>query len=149
MVTINYARYNEFFGNTFKDTTINVESLSYSIIPRWSKRNRFWRNSFLSNTNIFVDYGTETYWDNGYPNGGNYWFDYEVRYPNAIELNGSGIWDIPYVIDGSNKDNYPLIPELPSLTFVSFFITIASLVILVFKKKMSCNFNKPETLSFD
>jgi len=48
------------------------------------------------------------HWDDGYPSGGNYWSDYEEGYPDAQELDGSGIWDTPYVIDGNNQDNYPL-----------------------------------------
>jgi len=32
-------------------------------------------------------------WDDGYPSCGNYWSDYAIRYPNAQELDDSGIWD--------------------------------------------------------
>lgn len=46
-------------------------------------------------------------WDNG--SEGNYWSDYEERYPDAEELDNSGIWDTPYVIDENNQDNYPSI----------------------------------------
>jgi len=49
-------------------------------------------------------------WDDGYPSGGNYWSDYSTRYPNAVEIDHSGLWNTPYVIDVSNKDNYPLMP---------------------------------------
>ncbi len=37
-------------------------------------------------------------WDNGYPLGGNYWSDYVNRYPNATEIDNSGIGDTAYVI---------------------------------------------------
>jgi hypothetical protein len=47
-------------------------------------------------------------WDNGYPSGGNYWRDYQTRYPNATEIDSSGIWNTPYVIDANNTDRYPL-----------------------------------------
>jgi parallel beta-helix repeat protein len=55
-------------------------------------------------------------WD--YSKEGNYWSDYVTRYPNATEIDGSGIWDTPYVISENNQDSYPLmhpvvIPELP------------------------------------
>ena len=46
-------------------------------------------------------------WDNGAE--GNYWSDYQTKYPNATEIALTGIGDIPYVIDSNNKDNYPLI----------------------------------------
>jgi hypothetical protein len=37
-------------------------------------------------------------WDNGYPSGGNYWNDYAMKYPNATEVDDSGIGDSPYFI---------------------------------------------------
>jgi hypothetical protein len=39
---------------------------------------------------------------------GNYWNDYLSRYPNASEVDSSGIGDTPYVIDTGNIDPYPL-----------------------------------------
>jgi hypothetical protein len=51
-------------------------------------------------------------WDDGYPAGGNYWSDYVTRYPSASEIDASGLWDTPYVINENNQDNYPLM--LPS-----------------------------------
>jgi len=39
---------------------------------------------------------------------GNYWSDYEDKYPGAEEIDSTGIWDPPYTIDGDN-DNYPLV----------------------------------------
>jgi hypothetical protein len=37
-------------------------------------------------------------WDNDYPSGGNYWSDYTARYPNATEIENSGIGNAQYVI---------------------------------------------------
>jgi hypothetical protein len=37
-------------------------------------------------------------WDNGYPSGGNYWSDYAIKYPNATEIDDSGIGDTAYFI---------------------------------------------------
>jgi hypothetical protein len=61
---------------------------------------------------------SENIWDNGLLSEGNYWSNYTNQYPNAKELDGSGIWDVPLVIDENNQDRYPLvnpviIPELP------------------------------------
>jgi parallel beta-helix repeat protein len=39
---------------------------------------------------------------------GNYWSDYLTRYPNATEVDSSGIGNMPYVIDDNNIDHYPL-----------------------------------------
>ena len=68
-------------------------------------------------------------WDAGYPSGGNYWGDYEARYPNATELDGSGLWDTPYALYGNNQDNYPLMRPLvapPPLDITPPTISIVS-----------------------
>jgi len=39
---------------------------------------------------------------------GNYWDDYKEKYPDAEEIDGTGIWDTPYSIDSDN-DTYPLV----------------------------------------
>jgi hypothetical protein len=50
-------------------------------------------------------------WDNGYPSGGNYWSDYVSRYPNATEIDSSGIGNTQYVSSTAPDviDRYPLI----------------------------------------
>jgi len=88
-----------------------------------------YHNNFINNTKQVEDICWTNPWlpssatilDDGYPSGGNYWSDYEERYPNATELDGSSIWNIPYVIDANNQDRYPLmtpviIPEFPDTT---------------------------------
>jgi hypothetical protein len=74
-----------------------------------SNGNVVYHNSFVDNT---VQTGGSSsslnVWDDGYPSGGNFWSDYEERYPDAEELDDSGIWSTPYVIDENNQDNYPL-----------------------------------------
>jgi nitrous oxidase accessory protein NosD len=42
---------------------------------------------------------------------GNYWSDYEEKYPDAEEIDTTGIWDTPYRI-GRDNDNYPLMKNL-------------------------------------
>lgn len=46
-------------------------------------------------------------WDN--ETVGNYWGDYNEKYPNAIQEDALGIWDTPYTINNNNTDRYPLI----------------------------------------
>lgn len=81
--------------------------------------NKVYHNNFINNTNNA--YGGVTVgvvgtaplaansWDNGYPSGGNYWSDYQTKYPNAEPLNGTAIGNIAYEIDQVNKDSYPLL----------------------------------------
>jgi parallel beta-helix repeat protein len=49
-------------------------------------------------------------WDNGYV--GNHWSDYQSKYPNASEVDASGIGDTPYVFDTDNMDRYPLLESI-------------------------------------
>ena len=78
------------------------------------KNNIVYHNSFINNTKQVDDIHWEfpfsapslNRWDNGVE--GNYWSDYEERYPNATEIDNSGIWDTPYVLDEHNQDNHPL-----------------------------------------
>ena len=39
---------------------------------------------------------------------GNYWSDYQTRYPDATQNNNISTYNTPYTIDANNKDNHPL-----------------------------------------
>jgi len=39
----------------------------------------------------------------------NYWGDYSNRFPNATEIDNSGVWDTPYSHDGDVIDYHPLV----------------------------------------
>jgi parallel beta-helix repeat protein len=71
-----------------------------------SSNNRIYHNNFIDNDEQVFSSASTNVWGNG--SKGNYWSDYEERYPDAAERGGSGIWDTPYVIDENNQDNYPL-----------------------------------------
>ena len=81
-----------------------------------SSYNRIYHNNMVNNSLQFKDEGIGLYpymvsmntWDNGSISGGNYWSDYELKYPDSSEINHSGIWNTSYVIDQNNVDNYPL-----------------------------------------
>jgi hypothetical protein len=90
------------------------------IINNWeglgldTQANTIYLNNFVNNTyNVRLHFFNDTYlhysmnvFDNG--SKGNYWGDYIAKYPNAQEIGNSGVYNIPYVIDGSIIDNYPL-----------------------------------------
>ncbi len=77
-------------------------------------------NTFFRNNFYLTDYPglyTESLWDNG--SIGNYWSNYTTKYPNASELDSTGIGDTPYIIqrepyttreypNQTNIDRYPL-----------------------------------------
>jgi len=130
--------------NLLVNNTISNNTLGISFYR--SENNTIYKNSFIGNnvqviSNFHSPFSEPTgvhsnnFWDNGYPAGGNYWSDYEKRYSNATELDGSGIWDTPYIIDENNQDNYPLIPEFPSLLILPLFMLATLLAALVYVGK--------------
>jgi hypothetical protein len=100
------------------------------------------KHNTFTEAGIFVDYnrgGLDVITENNFINCGiyvglsdapivdrNYWSDYTAKYPDAKELDGSGIWDTPYVDDRyaediSSIDYHPLthpvvIPDFPDST---------------------------------
>ncbi|MCK5020640.1 MAG: right-handed parallel beta-helix repeat-containing protein, partial [Candidatus Peribacteraceae bacterium] len=89
-----------------------------------SEYNEIYHNAIIDNTYQSYDAGTNNAWDNGYPDGGNYWGDYTgVDYLGGSGQNlsgGDGIGDWPYNITGnaSANDNYPLMsPDMNQYTF--------------------------------
>jgi parallel beta-helix repeat protein len=81
----------------------------------YSSDNNVCHNNFVNNTEQVYSYDSVNVWDDGYPSGGNYWSDYEERYPDAGEIDDSGIWDKLYVIDENNTDRYPLMKPYVAL----------------------------------
>jgi len=114
----------------------NITGNNYGIRIFGSSNNRIYHNSLVDNSiQAWVEPGYGNVWDNGFPSGGNYWGDYEERYPDANELDGSGLWDTPYVIDENNQDNYPLIPESPPSNLVLLLVLLTVLGLVFAKQK--------------
>jgi parallel beta-helix repeat protein len=123
------------WGGNHTITNNTISENYYGIYIVYSVDNRIFHNRFLKNTNQTYSTGATNIWDNGFPSGGNYWSDYEDRYPNASEIDGSDIWNTPYDIfstTAQQQDNYPLIPEFSSL-FLPLLMLVASLSTLVYK----------------
>jgi parallel beta-helix repeat protein len=113
--------YNIFSGNIFTDN-------NYGIRIKGSEYNEVFENKVYNNTYgmlfccgarnniIYYNYFTQNIiynakddvlnqWDNG--SVGNFWDDYEEKYPDAENING--IWNTPYNITGDKGiDRYPL-----------------------------------------
>jgi parallel beta-helix repeat protein len=102
--------------NTIKDTS-GPNGIAGYALTFWSGafNNSVYHNNFENNASPQVYNalsGSPTpvnIWDDGYPGGGNYWSDYQTRYPKATEIDSSRIGDTPYVIDSQNMDRYPLL----------------------------------------
>jgi len=118
----------------------------YGIYLWQSSNNKFYHNSFVDNTHhvLFSSSRYKNLWDDSFPSGGNYWSDYKERYPNATEIDDSGIWNTPYVIDEYNQDNYPLIPEFPSFLILPLFMIITLPAVIVYKTKHQTRNKKRE-----
>lgn len=64
---------------------------------------------------------------------GNYWSDFSAKYPNASEVDSSGIWDVPYALVDSLSENrrfqddHPLISPLSIPNFGSVLPTVQSI----------------------
>ena len=83
-----------------------------------SNKNIIYMNNFINNTYNVYSYNSTNIWNSIEPitytyRGskftnymGNYWDDY-----NGSDTNGDGIGETPYIIDGNNSDNYPLIEQ--------------------------------------
>lgn len=114
-----------------------IENNGLGILLHKSDNNTIYHNNFVNNTVQASSEGSTNIWDNGYPSGGNYWSDYEERYPNASEIDGSGIWDTPYFIDATNQDNYALIPEFPSFIILPIFMITTLLITIIYRREHS------------
>ncbi len=81
-----------------------------AIILFFGSNNTIYHNNFIDNDVQVYDASplSHNVWDDGYPLGGNYWSDYQSKYPNVTEINSLGIGDTSYVIDKNNTDHYPL-----------------------------------------
>lgn len=102
-IELAYSTNNTIVGNTMFRT--------WSCLALESNGSVFFHNNFLSSQEVITAPDSlYNEFDNGYE--GNYWSDYSTRYPNATEINGTGIWDSPYVYGllGA-KDNCPLVEE--------------------------------------
>jgi parallel beta-helix repeat protein len=58
------------------------------------------------NTHAYVSSYSTSVWSDS--NLGNYWGDYLTKYPNATEVDNSGVGNLSYVINDNNTDPYPL-----------------------------------------
>jgi parallel beta-helix repeat protein len=100
---------NNFVNNS---TAVNVDSSIFEI-----NHNNFINKAnagIVTTTSDAIGFGGGIMptWDNG--EEGNYWSDYTTKYPNATEIDHTGIGDTPYLIrvNPTVTDRYPLITSV-------------------------------------
>ncbi len=94
------SRYNEIFNNNI---ILNKKGLYFCCGAR---ENTVFNNNFIENKDWHANDALGNNWDNGII--GNYWDDYEEKYPDSEKNNG--IWNTSYsVYGGSYMDNFPLV----------------------------------------
>jgi parallel beta-helix repeat protein len=123
-------------NNTIYENTITHNEYGIQVLS--SSNNTFCHNYLINNTNQVASTNSTNKWNCDHLSIGNYWSDYEERYPNATEIDTSGIWNTPYVIDENNQDNYPIIPEFQSLILFPLFMAATLIAALVYTRKTEC-----------
>lgn len=101
--------------NNFSDNETSL--LRSGIVLEQASNNTIYHNNFRSHVTQVIIFNSSNVWDIGYPAGGNYWTDYDKKYPNATEIDSSRIGDTPYVLDANNIDQYPLVEAFNSMFF--------------------------------
>jgi len=145
-IYINYGGENQIFGNAITEN--NGWGIQISSSNSSRNNNVIYHNNFINNqvseglqvSNPWYFGPESNIWDNG--EEGNYWSDYTTRYPNATEVDDSGIWNTPFVINEYNRDRYPImepvqvIPEFPSWTPLIVTLTAVLVVAVIYKRKL-------------
>ncbi len=99
-IRIKGSEYNELFENKVYNNTYGM------LFCCGARNNKIYYNIFKQNSIYNAKDDVSNQWDNG--SVGNFWDDYEEKYPDAVNING--IWDTPYSITGDkNLDRYPLV----------------------------------------
>ena len=150
-ISVSYSDNNLIVGNSVSDCWW-WESIYVA------NNNTFRRNSF---TEYIESPSVDEWYAKTFGYGGstniyieNYWSDYQSKYPNATEIDASGIGDTPYVINKNNTDYHPLMrqiyterstteafPTVP-VTAVSAGFVVACVGLVVYFKKRGLGGNK-------
>jgi parallel beta-helix repeat protein len=117
-ITQNNLMYNlygmEFLNSSYNlivqnNITNNPTTSPYTTGIRFASRasnNTVYYNNFVNSTYLVKVTDSVNVWDDGYL--GNYWSNYKTKHPNAIQIDNSGTYNIPYTIDSKNIDRHPL-----------------------------------------
>jgi len=101
------------FSNTITDNTMESNQTGLSVdtfTPSATANNKIFHNNFINNvtqTSILV--GGPYFFDNGLPDGGNFWSDFDAPAKGCIDANNDKLCDAPRIININRdiKDNFP------------------------------------------
>lgn len=116
-ITFFGTSHNQVVGNNIVGDWSSCGLYSTGIYFGEASNNTIYHNNILNSTTQAEVSGSVNIWDDGYPNGGNFWGDYWTKYPNADGRSTSGIANLPYVIDPKNMDRYPLVKPFNSTLY--------------------------------
>jgi len=101
-ITLQSSRDNKIIGNLI------MKNMETGLILTNSTSNTIYHNDLIYNNQDARDDKYNT-WDNGYPDGGNYWWVFDELTEGAQDTNDDNIIDRAYIInEGNSKDKYPL-----------------------------------------
>jgi parallel beta-helix repeat protein len=141
---INNNDYGIFFGYVSTNNLVVsnfIEQSNYGIYLWLSSDNTIYYNVFNNNSiQAGITFAPVNIWDNGSIFGGNYWSDFAAKYPNATQIDASGIWDTPYAVDSTNVDRYPMVnppvvPEFSSFLLVVVFVATTIPLALIWRER--------------
>jgi parallel beta-helix repeat protein len=114
-------------NNTISNNNISLNA-DDGIFLSGNVNNQIYHNTLWSNSNQAVDETASNSWDDGYPNGGNFWSDYtgidEKRGANQDVPGSDDLGDEVYIIDNNSMDRYPLMNK--SRNLAPFLIALVS-----------------------
>ena len=115
-------------GNIIRNNLIKNNELG--ILFYNSDDNKIYHNNFVGNAVQASSDGSKNTWDNGYPFGGNYWSNHvdsdNKSGSNQDKPGRDGIGDNPYIIDKTNRDEYPFMSMVPKVGSAFVDVTLAS-----------------------
>ena len=112
-ILVGYGSNNVFYGNLIANNGgygHDGYGLALGGIDIEVDNNLFYYNMFMNNSGGNFGTNWQVIGSNSFDNGsvGNYWDDYLTKYPNATEIDNSGIGNTPYLVYNNVTDNYPL-----------------------------------------
>jgi hypothetical protein len=156
-------------GNIFSNTPVTIEGANSQISANSFKmsvecrgsNNQIFHNNFMNQFFKGINDVPQAYdvsnavnfWDDCYPSGGNYWVDYQTRYPYSKMIDASGIGNTPYSIGSNNDDRYPLMSPFNYTSYLTRITppkisVISPINLRYFESNISLDFNVDKPINW-